>query len=141
MFYQGKSIPIFVQESIFLEAFSQFKRKKYARGKQIIVEGLLQPSPSSKAYRVKIDYEFRLRPTITLPDEDFSEKRPPHTFLEGGLCLYHKDGEGAWTSKKFMTDLVPMISHWLLCYELWQVTDKWFGDEYPHDLLEPKVAS
>lgn len=141
MYNKGDSIPIFLQESMFLKMFPQFKRKKYNRDRHIIVEGHLQPTPLSKTYRVKIDYIFKTRPMITLPEENFSSERPPHTFQEGDLCLYHKDGDGAWTSKNSMIDLIPMISHWLWCYELWQVTDVWYGDEYPHDLLEPKVAS
>lgn len=141
MFVRGKSVPIYLQEAIFLKAFIGFKRQKYNREKQIILEGYLQPTPMSKVYRVKIDYNFRVRPSISLPDEDFSKERPPHTFKDGELCLYHKDGSGAWNSKKLMTDLVPMISHWLWCYEVWQVTKIWYGEEYSHDPLENKVAS
>lgn len=138
-----QSIPLSVQSDLFLRAFREFKKTRYVRDKKIIFEGLLQPTPLSKLYRVQIVYEYRCRPSVTLPDEDFSSERPPHTFKEGSLCLYHRNGLGAWNSKMPLNDLVPMISHWLWCYEIWQVTgkDRWYGEEYPHGPSETKKPS
>lgn len=143
MYIPQPSIPLDRQASMILRAFKDFEITKFVRGKTLTVEGFLQPTPLSKVYRVQIEYKFRCRPTITLPDEDFSKERPPHTFKEGDLCLYHKNGSGAWTSKKAMSELIPMITHWLWCYELWQVTgkDKWYGEEYPHKHEEDKEPS
>jgi hypothetical protein len=136
-----QNIPLDFQVFSFLNKFHEFKKTKFLRSKKIAFEGFLQPTPLSKLYRVKIEYEFRCRPTVTLPDESFSSDRPPHTFKDGSLCLYHRNGLGAWNSKRPLSDLIPMITHWLWCYEIWLVTEKWYGEEYPHDPAEIKRAT
>lgn len=141
MYIPQPSIPLDRQASTLLRTFKSFEVVRYIRSKEIVFEGFLQPTPLSKIYKVRIEYRFRSRPTISLPEEDFSKVRPPHTFKEGDLCLYHRNGTGAWTSKKSISKLVPMITHWLWCYEMWLVTGKWYGEEYPHELTENKEPS
>lgn len=110
-----------------------FKAIRVVRGKFILIEGFLQPGPFSKKYRVLIKYQSRKRPEVTLPDENFTEEnRPIHTFKGGSLCLYHRQGLGAWNPSMPITALFPMIGHWLWCYEMWKITGKWYGEEYPH---------
>jgi hypothetical protein len=140
MFIPQNSISLAAQEAFLLRNYPGFKKVHFIRGKKAVFEGYLQPMPLSKRYKVRISYEFRCRPVITLPEEDFTKERPPHTFDDGALCLYHRNGLGAWNSKKSINELLPMISHWLWCYELWKVTGKerWFGEEYPHDPAEKK---
>ena len=140
MYIPQPSIPLDRQAVTLLKKFKAFRVVRFVRGKEIVFEGFLRPMPLSKAYKVRIEYKFRTRPTVILPEEDFSKVRPPHTFKEGDLCLYHRKGSGAWTSKKSISDLLPMIAHWLWCYESWLVTGKWYGEEYPHEVSEEKVA-
>lgn len=113
-------------------------RIKYVPNKLTAWEGTLQPAPFSKKYKVRIQYEAGSRPDVTLPELDFSTERPPHLFKDNTLCLYSRRGLGAWNPSMPITNLVPMIAHWLWCYELWQVTNKWYGEEFPHDLNEKK---
>lgn len=105
-------------------------------------EGVLRPSALAREYRIRITYSYMDRPAVHLLNVNFSDKRPPHIFKTKGdaLCLYHREGLGAWKYHESLVTLLPMISHWLWCYEVWLSTGKWIGDEYPHDPKEEKVS-
>jgi hypothetical protein len=107
-------------------------RKVFRRHDEVTWEGFLQPTPASKSYRVRIQYKLNDMPKVTLPDETLLENTP-HTYGGVRLCIYHWDGIGAWRPDLPISHhLVPMIAHWLWCYEFWQITGRWPGEEYPH---------
>lgn len=107
-------------------------RINFVPNKAVVWDGYLQPSPLSKRYRVRIEFQVGSRPDVTLPDLDFSVERPPHLFPDDTLCLYSSKGIGAWDSSMWIKDLVPMIAHWLWCYEVWKIDKIWHGEEFPH---------
>jgi hypothetical protein len=58
--------------------------------------------------------------------------RPPHTFADGTLCLYHTS-DFTWTGDRFIAEtIVPWACEWCLFYEVWVSTGKWLGPAYPH---------
>ena len=125
-------------QSGLLKTYKNFKKIKLVSGKSVLLEGILQPLPEGKSFRVRIIYDFKSYPKILLPDEDFSDDRPPHTFKDGSLCLYHPKGIGAWKMNRPLSDLIPLITHWLWCFEVWKATgeSRWFGEEYPHEVFQ-----
>lgn len=117
---------------------SAFSHSVIKHSKKVIWIGELQPSSLGKSYKIRIEYTYGKRPIVTLPEENFNGKRPPHTFKDYSLCLYHRFGVGAWNGRKYISELLPMIAHWLWCYEMWQITGKWHGEEYLHLSNLPK---
>jgi hypothetical protein len=58
--------------------------------------------------------------------------RPPHTFSDRTLCLYHTD-DFRWTGERHIAKtIVPWACEWCLFYEAWVATGQWFGPAYPH---------
>ena len=61
--------------------------------------------------------------------EEAPEEEIPHLEYPGrpgfrSLCLYDENGN-EWNSDVPITEMVPWISEWLLCYEIWHATGKW----------------
>ncbi len=134
-----RNLPLAHQNVALVSTYPQFRKTDMIRGKDIVWEGRVQPMPGGKEYRVKISLRYKGRPEVTLPDENLKKRRPPHLFSGDALCLYHKYGQGAWSGDKPITELLPMIAHWLWCYEMWLVLGVWHGDEFPHAIKEKKV--
>jgi hypothetical protein len=93
--------------------------------------GILQPDPSSAAYRVQVRYcpprSPRVRVLAPVLRPNF-----PHHYADGSLCVYHPP-DASWTPSKFIADtIVPWAAYWLACYELWLPTGEWYGPEAPH---------
>jgi transglutaminase-like putative cysteine protease len=90
--------------------------------------GQLRPTPLSARYTIDIDYAPPKRPKVSViapqlrrPDD----KRLPHTFRDGTLCLCYS---WQWrASDSIAATIVPWASEWLLNYELWLITDEWHG--------------
>ncbi len=92
--------------------------------------GYLQPSPSSSRYRVQIVYHGTGRPVVHVLEPKISDDAP-HTYPDGSLCLYYKDG--TWTQAKMLAEtILPWTAEWLFFYEYWLSTGKWLGPEAPH---------
>jgi len=104
-------------------------------------KGLLQPSPTSPVYHVKIKYRYNnyyskapevwiLSPTIL--------SNAPHRYSDHSLCLYYPK-ERNWTPYTFISEtIIPWTSLWLAFYEIWLETDKWYGPEAKHEKSTPK---
>lgn len=137
-FKKPRDLSLDVQCFSVLHGLAGFRRVKFIPNKLAVWEGLLRPSPFSKAYKVRIRYELHGRPDVTVPELDFSKKRPPHLFNDNTLCLYKRWTPGAWTAQMQISNLVPLISHWLWCYDLWKIDGKWHGEEFPHPRNEEK---
>lgn len=95
--------------------------------------GDVQPTPLSRSYSVKIEYEYLLAPRITVlsPKLKLAEgaKRLPHIYNSGNLCLY-TPAKGEWHSGlSIAATIVPWISTWLYYYEIWVITGEWMGDD------------
>jgi hypothetical protein len=95
--------------------------------------GELQPAALSRTYRVRVTYELRAYPKVTVLSPRL-ESRPgkslPHVFADGSLCLHLEDD---WNSGMLLVDtIVPWTSEWLIQYEIWKFTGEWYGGgEWP----------
>jgi hypothetical protein len=104
--------------------------------------GILQPTPTSRTYTVRITLTERSFPHVEVL-EPALVGRPgesiPHLFEDGSLCL-HLDGE--WSSDMLMVyTTVPWTSEWLLNYEIWKATGVWYGGgEWPPSRTDPDGA-
>jgi hypothetical protein len=93
--------------------------------------GELQPQEDSPIYRVRLDWRGTKSPRV-LVESPALDTRVPHRYPDGSLCLYFPR-DGSWTPQKYFADtIVPWTAEWLLFYELWLPTGKWFGPEAPH---------
>lgn len=113
------------------------------KGDQAIWEGRI--TPVGKRYRIRISCGIGLAPSgvltiVTRPEVDIlcpvPVRRPeapgepiPHleyTERPGSraLCLFDS-GNGEWHPGIPIAEMVPWVSEWLLCYEIWHATGKW----------------
>jgi hypothetical protein len=89
--------------------------------------GSLQPTPLSRHYSVRVSYQQGRVPEVRVVDalETRDEKRLPHTYANGSLCLYEP---GQWHGQMWLaTSTIPWTSEWLVHYEVWLATDDWYG--------------
>ena len=122
--------------------------------KRAVWSGKLKPSDTE--YFIRIDYELPPHFALALPTLDYFprvyvlsprlERRPfaqlgplPHVWWkpdfqgEPCLCLF-KATNYDWTYSSPLTETtIPDASEWLFFYELWLVTNKWFGGGDPHN--------
>lgn len=103
----------------------------------------IQPTGISRTYMVRITYTMRAYPKarILVPK---LESRPgeslPHVWSDGSLCL-HLDED--WTPEMLIVDTtVPWTSEWLIQYEIWKFTGKWYGGgEWPPRHIDSAAAT
>jgi hypothetical protein len=88
----------------------------------------IQPSPASQTYTVRLRYQNKRRPQITVSDPQLT--RPdapdlPHVYPGDELCLYYP---GEWRHDMLLaTTILPWTAEWLMHYELWLITGRWTG--------------
>lgn len=110
---------------------SYFPQLKYRRVKQRPTWiGCLQPANDSQKYQIKIEYRsYRPKVWILSPSID---PHAPHRYPDKSLCLYYPK-DRSWTCDEFIyKTIIPWVSEWLACYELWCITGIWYGPEAPH---------
>ena len=92
--------------------------------------GDLQPSDLSAVYSTGLEYQLGGMPKVFVIAPALQKregKRPPHLYPDDCLCLYFPRAD-EWTASMMLADtIVPWISEWLLHYEIWLATGKWFG--------------
>jgi hypothetical protein len=132
-FKPGRHIPtksIGWQEVGVKHFFPQFNYKWV--GKHGVWTGTLRPCPKSPEYEIKIDYHLGYRPRVFILSPAIAEDAPHRFKDDKSLCLYFPE-DGSWSSAKFIADtILPWTAEWLRFYEIWVVTEIWFGPEAPH---------
>lgn len=109
----------------------------------LVVRGTVQPSPITRAYRIRVTYADRGVPKafVIAPDLVRRSADPdtpiPHTYGALSLgkerpCLYDP-AAGEWTSAMpIATTIMPWLLSWLVDYELWFATGEWLGGGVTH---------
>lgn len=90
-------------------------------------EGVVQPTPASRRYRIRLRYQQGGRPQVRVLDELATHpgKSLPHVFNNGNLCLNESHD---WHGGMFLArTTLPWACEWLANYELWLVTGEWYG--------------
>lgn len=98
--------------------------------------GKIRPTAMSREYEVLIDASSRSPKVFVIEPELKSrgQKRPPHTWGDGSLCLYlNKAAYGFWWINQWnpgmiiAEDIFRWTVEWLANYEYWLITDEWLG--------------
>ncbi len=120
---------------------SRFPNAEYSfeRGKIITWKAILQPSPLSNQYQVKMIYERGKYPKAFVLDPKplklfKGEILLPHVYStkEQQLCLFYPDGKEWHGGKLLIRTIIPWISEWLYFYELWLSCGIWLGGGTVH---------
>lgn len=106
--------------------FPQFRKLR-----NWVWEGLLQPSPLSRNYKIRITHREYGRPLVELVDPPLATLLPnggraPHTFPDGSLCLHVPQDFDARTHT-IAESIIPWASTWLYFFEVWLITGDWLG--------------
>lgn len=96
------------------------------------------PSPLSRTYRVRIQYQEQSVPEARVIDPDLQtlagERKLPHTYPGDPprLCLY-LPCTGEWSPDLLIAaTIVPWTYLWLFFFEEWLLTNEWKGGgEHP----------
>lgn len=99
---------------------------------RLVWTGRIQPTPLSRQYLVRVDYQSGWFPQVRVLDHlEFRDGESlPHVYREGTLCL-HRAAE--WTPDMLLVDTtLPWTAEWLINYEIWLATGDWHGGgEWP----------
>lgn len=134
--------------------------KQFCPGKVVISdndktvqwEGMLQPLPFSREYRVVIRYTLSHPPVCVIREPDLSNlaqgRKIPHIYrnqtgIRGTqLCLYlpvvkQKNKVSEWQPTMFLANtILPWASMWLVYFEFWLSSGEWDGGGVEHDVIE-----
>lgn len=130
-----------------LTAAQQFfilKRNAICRGdgalrrRGLVWEFPATPSPLSRTYQVKIEYEEHSTPEVFILDPDLhvlaGDRALPHIYADHPprLCLY-LPGTREWLPEFLIaTTIVPWTYLWLFYFEEWLLSNEWKGGgEHP----------
>lgn len=134
MRFGNNEITIGQQVRAMASLFPQFhyQRTRDGRGhQQPTWIGSLKPKDSSPVYTIKIVLTAS-HPSVWV----LSPQLPPnvpHIYPESrSLCLYYPSDRSWGRQKLLAKTIVPWTAEWLYLYELWCITNQWYGDEAPH---------
>lgn len=126
------------QENELKRLFPSSKIKRY-KNSSIKWECEMQPTEFLNKYKVLLKcvnnkvHVFILEPKpLKLPCGNSSL---PHVYshVDQRLCLFYpKEKEFDPKTMLFAHTIVPWISEWLLHYEIWLISGKWFGGGIEH---------
>ena len=93
--------------------------------------GTLQPSATSEAYTIMIQYSLPDVPRVWVISPELIDRsdgqKIPHVYSGKRLCLY-LPGSGEWQKTMLIAEtVVPWASLWLYYYEVWHATGEWLG--------------
>lgn len=109
--------------------FPAFKAKK--KNGEIIFTGDLLIKPELPIYNVTVHYRFNKSPKVFINSPEI-DKRCPHKYSDGSLCLYHSSNY-KWNADKLVAlHIMQWTIAWIYFYEAWLQTGEWYGPEVPH---------
>ncbi len=112
--------------AVALPAFRVVKRTRTV----IVWEGILQPTPLSERYTIRLEYALPNAPKVFVVKPELTRRRPeepiPHMYEQKTLCLFLPFGS-EWTGEQSLAHLIPWASLWLAHYEAWHATGEWLG--------------
>lgn len=118
--------------------FPEFVRERDMPPGEALWRGHIRPRKDMRRYTVSVWYRLGKTPKVWVREVVLSgSRRPaPHLWADNSLCLFKEGtraGEWKWQETESIAHtLLYWTSHWLLFYELWLDTDRWWGPEAPH---------
>ncbi|WP_221936598.1 hypothetical protein [Litoribacter populi] len=126
------------------ESFPNLIKEK-VKGNSFSISLKIQPTPFSKSYNIRIQYDKFLGVKVYVIGEDLeiaeNRSKLPHVYSheKQELCLY-SPGKNEWTREKLIVaTIIPWASEWLFFYELWLTNGEWLGgghDEYSNEQIK-----
>ena len=113
-------------------------------GDTVVITGVVQPTPLSESYRVRIVYGHGSTPAAYVESPALRARDDgtpiPHVYPGPRPCLY-LPGSGEWTNRKAVaTTIIPWLLLWLTYYELWHATGEWQGGGVEHPAPNANVS-
>lgn len=94
--------------------------------------GTFQPFETSPHYQIRVIYSVPKPPRVWVVSPSLLQNAPHRFPQDGSLCLYFPK-DRSWTADDYLSEtIVPWAALWLAFYELWLITDEWYGPEAPH---------
>lgn len=138
-----------VNKKLSLALQAEWLKKRYPdskcelKGNKLVWNGLINPTPLSKSYQIKLICDQNKIPEVYLIGkeiEGIDRKDLPHNFgvcnnkgyQAVKLCLYY--GKEFDNSNRFSDTLIPWAQDWLFHYETWLITNKWCGGGHGTEL-------
>lgn len=121
-----------------------------SKNKKLVWEGMLKPSPFSREYKVRLEYEPPRAPRCFVIFPNLNQlsggRKIPHTYASSlpskitQLCLYlprerHPDKFAEWLPQYQLSEtILPWASLWLFYFEQWLYSGEWAGGgAHPND--------
>lgn len=130
-FFNSQPMSIAAQVALMRHHYPHFHCELNKRRRIATWTGVIQPTPASGTYEVRIQYEFKLFPKVWVVNPELitreSGETIPHLYSDDHLCLY-LPAKREWTKNMAIaTTIVPWTSLWLYHYEIWHATGEWLG--------------
>ena len=121
-----------------LRANRTFPGQIQLHGGKLTWRGQIRPTPLSRVYDVRLEYQTRQTPSVIVERPDLKlladGRRLPHVYTQrpARLCLY-LPGTGQWRAQLRLDEtMLPWSALWLFYYEEWLESDEWKGGgEHP----------
>jgi hypothetical protein len=102
------------------------------RGDELVAEGVMQPQPGMRRYRVRITYCLGWHPKAEVlnprPLRRHPDQRVAHTVGADHVPCLFTPNAGDWRSSMWLSHtIVPWLAEWLIFYEGWRATGRWHG--------------
>lgn len=140
IFHKAKKISIAEQDWKIKTSFPNFSTQRINFQKRAWI-GQLQPTRWSICYKIRIVYDGKNSPKVTVLEPRLllarGKTQLPHVYSGNELCLFHPK-KAEWSSSDFIADtILPWTSLWLSYYENWLYTGIWQGGgEHPNTKKE-----
>lgn len=107
-------------------------------GQGLVCNGKIQPTDHSPFYEFQLTLAQHRTPQVRIVDPEIPWHPDIHMYSNGTLCLYDHRQRRWHEDDDLHRSVIPWLAEWLVCYELYQFTEKWHGPEAPHG-SDPKT--
>lgn len=98
---------------------------------KLVWKGQVQPTPTSCAYFIKIEYTLNSAPLVWVVDPPLQRRKVdepiPHMYEQERLCLHYPPANEWNSTRPLHLTILPWAAMWLMFYEYWLVTGSWEG--------------
>ena len=129
-YIRKKKVPVMKQLMAICSKYSGMVIAKEISHKQHNLLLRITPTEISRTYIIKIELSQSNAPRVYILSPNLAKenkgKQPPHMYSleEGRICLFLPREISVYENYSV---IVPWISEWLMFYESWVITGKWFG--------------
>jgi len=100
--------------------------------KEAIFVGEMSPTASGFRYQIKVVCSEKFYPKIFVTNMNFDGNRPEHLYEDNSLCLYLPSSNEYRPEDLVFPKLIDWTALWLYYYEIWLITDEWYGGGISH---------